>query len=233
MVSILFASVIIIRYNKLVSKSYNIGIGGIEMFELPKLPYAYDALEPYIDAKTMETHHSKHHQAYTNNFNAAIQGRKEFEGKTAEEILANLDQIPEDIKTAVINNGGGYVNHNLFWTILSPNGGGEPKGALKDAIEKTFGSFEAFKDQFNKAAMGVFGSGWAWLVVNNNKELEIVKTPNQNTPISEGKTPVFGVDVWEHAYYLKYQNRRAEYLDAIWNVINWDEVLRRYEEAIK
>ena len=203
------------------------------MFELPKLPYAYDALEPHIDAKTMETHHSKHHAAYTNNLNKALEGRKEFEGKTAEEILSDLNAIPEDIRQAVINNGGGFVNHNLFWTILSPNGGGEPTGELKEAIDKTFGSFDEFKTQFNQAAATVFGSGWAWLVVNQNKELEIVKTQNQNTPISDGKTPILGVDVWEHAYYLKYQNRRAEYLDAIWNVLNWDEVLKLYQEAVK
>lgn len=203
------------------------------MFELPKLPYAYDALEPHIDAKTMETHHSKHHAAYTNNLNKALEGRKEFEGKTAEEILSDLNAIPEDIRQAVINNGGGFVNHNLFWTILSPNGGGEPTGELKEAIDKTFGSFDEFKTQFNQAAATVFGSGWAWLVVKQNKELEIVKTQNQNTPISDGKTPILGVDVWEHAYYLKYQNRRAEYLDAIWNVLNWDEVLKLYQEAVK
>ena len=201
--------------------------------ELPQLPYAYDALEPYIDKETMNIHHTKHHNTYVTNLNKAIAGHAELEAKTIEELISNLDAVPESIRTAVRNNGGGHANHSLFWTVLSPNGGGEPTGELAEAIKAKFGSFEAFKEEFSKAAIGRFGSGWAWLVVNGNKELEVVKTPNQNTPLSDGKTPILGVDVWEHAYYLKYQNRRPEYLAAIWNVINWDEVARRYQEAVK
>lgn len=205
----------------------------IFMFKLPELPYAYDALEPHFDAKTMETHHDKHHRGYTAKLNAALEGYEDFVGnKSAEEILSNLDEIPADIRTAVINNGGGYVNHKLFWTILSPNGGGEPTGKLADAIKESYGSFAKFKEEFSNAAATVFGSGWAWLVVNGNK-LEIMKTANQNTPLSEGKTPILTLDVWEHAYYLKYQNRRPEFIEASFNVFNWDEVAKRYEEALK
>ncbi len=198
-------------------------------FELPQLPYSYDALEPHIDKETMNIHHTKHHNTYVTNLNNAVAGT-EFENKTVEELVSNLDAVPENIRTAVRNNGGGHYNHSLFWQLLSPNGGGEPSGALLDAINAKFGSFSAFKDEFTKAATGRFGSGWAWLVVNNG-ELEITSTPNQDTPLSEGKTPILGLDVWEHAYYLKYQNRRPDYIAAFWNVVNWDEVAKRYQAA--
>ncbi len=199
-------------------------------FELPKLNYAYDALEPHIDKATMEIHHSKHHAGYTNNLNAALEGKNI--DKNIEELLTSIPSLPNDIQTAVINNGGGYYNHKIFWEIIGPNGGGEPKGALKEAINATFGSFEAFKDQFSKAAATRFGSGWAWLTFANG-QLEISSTPNQDSPISEGKEVILGLDVWEHAYYLNYQNRRPDYIKAFWNVINWDAVERRYEDAIK
>jgi len=196
-------------------------------FELPKLPYAYDALEPYIDAKTMEIHHTKHHNAYTTNLNAAIAGT-DLEGKTIENILLNLDTT----NTAVRNNGGGYYNHNLFWTILSPKGGGEPTGELEEAIDKAFGSFEEFKAKFAKAAATQFGSGWAWLTVQKGGKLEVVGTPNQDNPLmpeigGEG-TPILGLDVWEHAYYLNYQNRRPDYIEAFFSIVNWEEVTRRF-----
>jgi Fe-Mn family superoxide dismutase len=196
-------------------------------FELPKLPYAYDALEPHIDAKTMEIHHTKHHNAYTTNLNAAIEGT-DLEGKTIENILLNLDTT----NAAVRNNGGGFYNHNLFWTILSPNGGGEPTGELEEAIDKAFGSFEEFKAKFAKAAATQFGSGWAWLTVQKGGKLEVVGTPNQDNPLmpeigGEG-TPILGLDVWEHAYYLNYQNRRPDYIEAFFKVVNWEEVARRY-----
>jgi len=196
-------------------------------FELPKLPYAYDALEPYIDAKTMEIHHTKHHNAYTTNLNAAIAGT-DLEGKTIENILLNLDTT----NAALRNNGGGYYNHNLFWTILSPKGGGEPTGELEEAIEKAFGSFEEFKAKFAKAAATQFGSGWAWLTVQKGGKLEVVGTPNQDNPLmpeigGEG-TPILGLDVWEHAYYLNYQNRRPDYIEAFFSIVNWEEVTRRF-----
>lgn len=195
-------------------------------FELPKLPYAYDALEPHIDAKTMEIHHTKHHNAYTTNLNAAIEGT-DLEGMTIENILINLDKSNKPVR----NNGGGYYNHNLFWTILSPKGGGEPTGELEAAIDKAFGSFEEFKAKFAKAATTQFGSGWAWLCVNEGK-LEVCATPNQDNPLMpdsgcEG-TPILGLDVWEHAYYLNYQNRRPDYIEAFFKVVNWEEVARRY-----
>ncbi len=196
-------------------------------FELPKLPYAYDALEPNIDAKTMEIHHTKHHNAYTTNLNAAIENT-DLEGKTIENILINLDMENK----AVRNNGGGYYNHNLFWEVMSPNGGGEPTGELKVAIESAFGSFAEFKAQFAKAAATQFGSGWAWLCVHKGGKVEICATPNQDNPLMPnvgcGGTPILGLDVWEHAYYLNYQNRRPDYIEAFFNVINWEEVLRRY-----
>ncbi len=199
----------------------------IMAFELPKLPYAYDALEPHIDAKTMEIHHTKHHNAYTTNLNNAI-AETDSEGKTIENILINLDMKNK----AVRNNGGGYYNHNLFWTILSPKGGGEPTGDLKQAIESAFGTFAEFKSQFAKAAATQFGSGWAWLCVQKGGKLEICATPNQDNPLMPdtgcGGTPILGLDVWEHAYYLNYQNRRPDYIDAFFNVINWEEVARRY-----
>ncbi|MDP4106836.1 MAG: superoxide dismutase [Bacillota bacterium] len=199
-------------------------------FELPQLPYAYDALEPHIDKETMNIHHTKHHNTYVTNLNNAIKGNAELEAKSVEELVANLDAVPEAIRTAVRNNGGGHANHSLFWQLLSPNGGGAPSGELADAITKKFGSFESFKEEFNKAATTRFGSGWAWLVVNNG-ELEVTSTANQDSPLSEGKTPVLALDVWEHAYYLKYQNRRPEYITSFWNVVNWDEASKRYNAA--
>ncbi|MFZ7734315.1 superoxide dismutase SodA [Bacillus velezensis] len=197
-------------------------------YKLPELPYAYDALEPHIDKETMTIHHTKHHNTYVTNLNKAIEGSALAE-KSVDELVADLNAVPEDIRTAVRNNGGGHANHSLFWTLLSPNGGGEPTGELAEEIKNTFGSFDQFKEKF-AAAAGRFGSGWAWLVVNNGK-LEITSTPNQDSPLSEGKTPVLGLDVWEHAYYLNYQNRRPDYISAFWNVVNWDEVARLYSEA--
>jgi Fe-Mn family superoxide dismutase len=196
-------------------------------FELPKLNYSYDALEPYIDARTMEIHHSKHHGGYTSKLNDAVKGT-DLENKSIEEILASVSGA----STAVRNNGGGYYNHNLFWEVMSPNGGGVPEGDLMDAINKNFGSFDEFKETFNNAAATRFGSGWAWLLKNDSGQLVVTSTPNQDNPlmdIAEVKgTPVLGLDVWEHAYYLKYQNKRPEYIDAFWNVINWDEVAKRF-----
>lgn len=197
-------------------------------YKLPELPYAYDALEPHIDKETMTIHHTKHHNTYVTNLNKAIEGSALAE-KSVDELVADLNAVPEDIRTAVRNNGGGHANHSLFWTLLSPNGGGEPTGELAEEIKSTFGSFDQFKEKFAAAAAGRFGSGWAWLVVNNGK-LEITSTPNQDSPLSEGKTPVLGLDVWEHAYYLNYQNRRPDYISAFWNVVNWDEVARLYSE---
>ncbi|MBD7937770.1 superoxide dismutase [Cytobacillus sp. Sa5YUA1] len=191
--------------------------------ELPALPYANDALEPHIDAQTMEIHHNRHHATYVNNLNAALEGHDELASKSIEELIANLDAVPEDIRTAVRNNGGGHANHSLFWTLLSPNGGGAPTGDVAAAIEEAFGSYDAFKDQFAKAAAGRFGSGWAWLV-SENGQLSITSTPNQDSPVMEGKTPILGLDVWEHAYYLRYQNKRPDYVQAFFNVVNWDEV---------
>ncbi|MEK4950852.1 superoxide dismutase SodA [Bacillus sp. FSL W8-1127] len=199
-------------------------------FELPKLPYAYDALEPHIDAKTMEIHHTKHHNTYVTKLNDALKGNDELLSKSVEEVISNLDAVPENVRTAVRNNGGGHANHSLFWTILSPSGGGAPSGELADAINQKFGSFEKFKEEFSAAAANRFGSGWAWLVVNNG-ELEVTSTPNQDSPLMEGKTPILGLDVWEHAYYLNYQNRRPDYIQAFWNVVNWDEVAKRYSAA--
>lgn len=199
-------------------------------YTLPELPYAYDALEPYIDTETMHLHHDKHHNTYVTNLNAAIEKHPELGAKDVEALIADLDAIPEDIRTAVRNNGGGHANHTFFWQIMSPNGGGEPTGALKGAIDEAFGSFQAFKDAFKTAATGRFGSGWAWLVVNSGK-LEVTSTGNQDSPLSEGKTPVIGLDVWEHAYYLKYKNVRPEYIDAFWNVVSWDEANKRFAEA--
>lgn len=199
-------------------------------FELPQLPYAYDALEPHIDKETMNIHHTKHHNTYVTNLNKALEGNEELLSKSVEEIVANLDAVPEAVRTAVRNNGGGHANHSLFWEILSPNGGGQPTGELADAITSKFGSFDSFKEEFAKAATTRFGSGWAWLAVNNG-ELEVTSTPNQDNPLSEGKTPILGLDVWEHAYYLNYQNRRPEYINSFWNVVNWDEVAKRYNAA--
>lgn len=199
-------------------------------FELPNLPYAFDALEPHIDAKTMEIHHDKHHNTYVTGLNDALAGKSEFEGKSVEEVIANLDAVPEEVRTAVRNNGGGHANHSLFWESLAPNAGGQPTGELAEAIDAKFGSFDAFKDQFSAAAKSRFGSGWAWLSLANG-ELEISSTPNQDSPIMEGKTPLLGLDVWEHAYYLKYQNVRVDYISAFWNVVNWNKVAERFAAA--
>jgi Fe-Mn family superoxide dismutase len=200
--------------------------------ELPPLPYDYNALEPHIDEQTMRIHHDRHHGTYVNNLNAALEGHPDLQAKSLDELLRNINSVPESIRTAVRNNGGGHANHSLFWEIMSPNGGGQPTGALADAISSTFGSFEKFKDEFSKAAAGRFGSGWAWLVVDNGK-LAVTSTPNQDSPLMEGKTPILGLDVWEHAYYLKYQNKRPDYIAAWWNVVNWAEVGKRYEAAVK
>jgi Fe-Mn family superoxide dismutase len=200
-------------------------------FELPPLPYPENALEPHIDARTMSIHHDKHHAAYTNNLNSALEGHPNLAGKRIEALLADLDAVPEAIRTTVRNNGGGYANHNLFWEIMGPNGGGEPTGALATAINDAFGSFAAFKEQFAKAATTRFGSGWAWLCVGNNGQLAVTSTPNQDTPLMEGKTPILGLDVWEHAYYLNYQNRRPDYINAWWNVVNWNAVAEKYAAA--
>jgi Fe-Mn family superoxide dismutase len=199
-------------------------------FELPDLPYPHDALTPYIDAQTMEIHHGKHHAAYVNNLNAALEKHPELANKSLEELVRNPNSLPEDIRTAVRNNGGGHYNHSLFWRMMAPKAGGEPTGELAQAINQAFGGFAAFKEQFEKAGMTRFGSGWAWLGVQNGK-LAIISMPNQDAPLMEGLQPILGVDVWEHAYYLKYQNRRNEYLSNWWNVVNWNEVNRLYSEA--
>ena len=199
-------------------------------YTLPKLPYAYDALQPHIDAKTMEIHHTKHHQAYINNANAALEKHPELAGKSAEELLKNLAAIPEDVRTVLRNNAGGHANHSLFWTVMGPGGGGEPTGEIGQAITSTFGSYAAFKELFTKAATTRFGSGWAWLSLDKGK-LIVESTANQDTPISEGHTPLLGLDVWEHAYYLNYQNRRPDYITAFYNVINWTEVANRFAAA--
>ena len=193
---------------------------------LPPLPYSLDALEPHIDAKTMEIHHGKHHNAYVTNLNAALEKHQGLQSKSVEELIGSLSSVPEDIRPAVRNNGGGHVNHTMFWQIMGPNAGGAPTGAIADAITSSFGSFDAFKEQFAKAGIGRFGSGWAW-VIDTGSKLVIESTPNQDTPLMDGKKPVFGIDVWEHAYYLKYQNRRPDYISAWWNVVNWAEINKR------
>jgi superoxide dismutase, Fe-Mn family len=195
--------------------------------ELPPLPYDFSALEPHIDTQTMQIHHGKHHQAYVTNLNAALEKHPNLQGKSAEDLVRNLGSVPEDIRTAVRNNGGGHVNHTMFWKMMAPNAGGSPTGAVADAIKASFGGFDAFKEQFGKAGVGRFGSGWAWLIDSNGK-LSIESTANQDNPISEGKKPILGLDVWEHAYYLKYQNRRPDYINAWWNVVNWAEVNRLF-----
>lgn len=197
---------------------------------LPDLPYAYDALEPHIDALTMEIHHSRHHQTYVNNLNAALEGTG-LEDVPVDELLADLDKVPADKRQAVINNGGGHSNHTMFWQMMSPNGGGAPKGKVAEAIDSELGGFDAFKDAFTKAALGRFGSGWAWLSVTPEKKLVVENSLNQDSPISNGNTPVLGLDVWEHAYYLKFQNKRPDYIAEFFNVIDWDEVERRYQAA--
>lgn len=200
-------------------------------YTLPELPYAYDALEPHIDAKTMEIHHTKHHQTYINNINAGIEGT-EWEDLSVEELVSKANQVPEDLKNNVINNGGGHANHSLFWTVMSPEGGGNPQGEIAQAIDKELGGFEAFKEAFTKAALTRFGSGWAWLSVAPDQTIIIESSANQDSPLMHGNTPILGLDVWEHAYYLKYQNRRPEYIAAFFNVVNWKEVNRRYLEAL-
>ncbi|MDZ4698292.1 MAG: superoxide dismutase [Rhodothermales bacterium] len=197
-------------------------------FTLPELPYAHDALEPHIDARTMQIHHGKHHQAYINNVNTALEGHADLQGKSIEALLRGIDQVPESIRTTVRNNGGGHANHSLFWTILSPKGGGSPAGALGEAIASTFGSFDAFKETFAKAAATRFGSGWAWLAVDASGKLNVYSTANQDSPLMEGNRPILGLDVWEHAYYLNYQNRRPDYITAFWQVVSWDEVARKF-----
>ncbi|WP_336175156.1 superoxide dismutase [Acinetobacter ursingii] len=201
-------------------------------YTLPALPYAYDALEPNIDAKTMEIHHTKHHQTYINNINAAIEGTA-WEKLAVEELVSKVNEVPADIKNVVINNGGGHANHSLFWTVMSPQGGGNPTGAVATAIEQELGGFDAFKEVFTKAAISRFGSGWAWLSVTPEKKLVVESSGNQDSPLMNGNTPILGLDVWEHAYYLKYQNRRPEYIAAFYNVVDWNEVNRRYQAAIQ
>lgn len=199
-------------------------------YTLPDLPYAYDALEPYIDAETMHLHHDKHHNTYVTNLNGAIEKHPELGEKSVEELISDMDAIPEDIRTAVRNNGGGHANHSFFWEIMAPNAGGEPTGAIKTAIDEAFGSFDKMKEEFKTAATGRFGSGWAWLIIDGGK-LAITSTPNQDSPLMDGKIPVLGLDVWEHAYYLKYKNVRPDYIAAFWNVVNWDKVNEHFENA--
>lgn len=200
-------------------------------FELPPLPYPENALEPHIDARTMSIHHDKHHAGYTNNLNNALEGHPNLAAKSIEDLLGDLNSVPESIRTAVRNNGGGYANHSLFWNVMGPSAGGRPSGDLADAIDEAFGSFDSFKEAFSKAATTRFGSGWAWLYVNSEGNLAVTSTPNQDTPLMDGNTPILGLDVWEHAYYLNYQNRRGDYVAAWWNVVNWGAVARNYAAA--
>jgi Fe-Mn family superoxide dismutase len=200
------------------------------MFEVPPLPYAFDALEPHIDAKTMEIHHDKHHAAYVSKLNAALEGHQGLQNKKVEELLKDINAVPEGIRTAVRNHGGGHANHSLFWEIMGPGGGGNPTGSVAQAIQEAFGSFESLKEKVNNAAGNQFGSGWGWLVLADGK-LDVVARPNQDSPLMEGKTPILGVDVWEHAYYLKYQNRRPDYLNAWWSTVNWAAVEQRFTRA--
>jgi superoxide dismutase, Fe-Mn family len=199
-------------------------------FELPELGYAYNALEPHIDARTMEIHHTKHHAAYTNNLNTALEGHADLQRKSLEDLLGAINSVPENIRTAVRNNGGGYANHNLFWTVIAP-GGGAASSDLANAINAKFGSMDAFKEKFASAAATRFGSGWAWLVVKSDGSLDVYSTANQDSPLMDGDTPILGLDVWEHAYYLNYQNRRPDYIKAFWNIVNWSEVSQRYAAA--
>jgi Fe-Mn family superoxide dismutase len=196
-------------------------------FTLPALPYAYDALEPHIDARTMEIHHTKHHQTYVNNLNAALEKAPQLEGKSLDDLMRGINSVPEAVRMAVRNNGGGHWNHSLFWEWMGPKKGGEPKGRIADAIKSSFGDFAKFKEQFAAAGTGRFGSGWAWLIDEGNGKLSITSTPNQDNPLMEGKKAILGLDVWEHAYYLKYQNKRPDYIAAWWNVVNWDAVAKR------
>jgi len=202
-------------------------------FELPQLPYDYSALEPHIDTQTMQIHHDKHHAAYVSNLNKALESAPDLAGKSIAEIVSNLSSVPEKIRQAVINNGGGHYNHTLFWEIMGPKGGGEPKGELAKAIDAAFGNYEGLREKVNNAGMTRFGSGWAWLVADKAGQLQVLSTANQDNPLSNGLQPILGVDVWEHAYYLKYQNRRADYLSAWWNVVNWDAVAARYASLKK
>ena len=199
--------------------------------ELPPLPYDFAALEPHIDAQTMQLHHDKHHATYVNNLNAALEKYTELQRKNPEELIRDLNSVPEDIRTAVRNNGGGHVNHTMFWQIMKPQGGGEPTGPVADAIRSTFGDFESLKKQFNEAGTKQFGSGWVWLVQGGGGKLQVISTPNQDNPLMNGQYPIMGNDVWEHAYYLKYQNKRADYLSAWWNTVNWDEINKRLKQA--
>jgi Fe-Mn family superoxide dismutase len=200
-------------------------------FEVPPLPYDYNALEPYIDTQTMQLHHDKHHAAYVNNLNAALQNAPQFAALPIEQLIQRLNEVPDTIRTAVRNNGGGHLNHSMFWQIMTPNGGGQPSGELGNAINSTFGSFDQFKAAFNDAGVKRFGSGWAWLILDKNGSLQVVSTANQDSPLTDGSFPIMGNDVWEHAYYLKYQNRRPDYLNAWWNVVNWSEIEKRYQQA--
>ncbi len=200
-------------------------------YELPPLPYPNDALEPHIDAATMEIHHDKHHQAYITNLNKALEGHADLSGKPINELIADLSAVPEAARTAVRNNGGGHANHSFFWKIMQPGGGGEPTGELAEAIKETFGGLDALKEKINAAGVGRFGSGWSWLVLSKDKKLEVISTPNQDSPIMDGHTPILGVDVWEHAYYLKYQNKRPDYLKAWWNTLNWSAINENYLAA--
>lgn len=199
------------------------------VFELPDLPYAYDELEPHVDAMTMEIHHQRHHQTYVNGLNQALEGSQYQEWELTE-LLRQIQQLPRDLQTAVRNHGGGHANHSLFWRVMSPQGGGEPSAELAEAIDRDIGGFQAFKEQFTQAAISRFGSGWAWLVINANGQLEVTSSANQDSPLMEGKTPILGLDVWEHAYYLKYQNKRADYIAAFYEVVHWPEVARRFQE---
>ena len=200
-------------------------------FALPDLPYAHDALAPHIDARTMEIHHGKHHQGYVNKLNAALEGHSDLQSKSIADLLTGIGEVPESIRTAVRNNGGGHANHSLFWSVMSPDGGGTPSGDLASAIDSAFGSFDAFKEAFSAAAGTRFGSGWAWLVVSAGGSLKVYSTANQDSPYMEGDTPILGLDVWEHAYYLNYQNRRPDYVGAFWNVVNWGQVAQNYAAA--
>jgi Fe-Mn family superoxide dismutase len=200
-------------------------------YSLPALPYAYDALEPHIDARTMEIHHTKHHQTYVDKLNAAIEGHDDLVFDDVDDLLRNFSKVPADIQTAVRNHGGGHSNHSLFWTIMGPDGGGEPSGDLAAALDDAFGSFKEFRDRFTATATNLFGSGWAWLVLDSSGKLDVIGRPNQDSPLMDGLTPILGLDVWEHAYYLKYQNRRPDYIEAWWNVVNWDAVAERLRAA--
>jgi Fe-Mn family superoxide dismutase len=200
-------------------------------FEVPPLPYDYAALEPHIDEQTMHLHHDKHHAAYVNNLNAALENQPQLASWSVEDLMRRINEVPESIRTTVRNNGGGHINHSMFWRIMKPNGGGAPTGALAQAINGTFSSFDAFKAQFNDAGVKRFGSGWAWLLMDGSGKLQVTSSANQDSPLMDGQFPIMGNDVWEHAYYLKYQNRRPDYLAAWWNVVNWDEIAQRYEQA--